>query len=77
MLFRSQRVYLASTTVSVLSGGFREDIETPFSSGTVGEGGIGDLTTILARGSTFQAALISYNSDSEAQLSLVRRRRMR
>ena len=60
-----------------LSGGFREDIETPFSSGTVGEGGIGDPTTILARGSAFGAVIISYISDSEAESFLVRLRRMR
>ena len=41
-----------------LRGGFREDIETPFSRGTVVGGGIGDPTTILARGCAFQAALI-------------------
>ena len=60
-----------------LSGGFREGIETPFSSGTVGEGGISDPTTILARGSTFGAVIISYIIDSEAESFLVRRRRMR
>ena len=51
-----------------LRGGFREDIETPFSRGTVVGGGIGDPTTILARGCAFQAALISSISDSEAEL---------
>ena len=51
-----------------LSGGFREEIETPFSRGTVVGGGIGDPTTILARGSAFQAALISSINDSEAEL---------
>ena len=42
-----------------LSGEFRDDIEIPFSSGTVGEGGIIDPTTILARGSAFGAVIIS------------------
>ena len=51
-----------------VSGGFREEIETPFSRGTVVGGGIGDPTTILARGSAFQAALISSINDSEAEL---------
>jgi heat shock protein 1/8 len=51
-----------------LSGGFREEIETPFSRGTVVGGCIGDPTTILARGCAFQAALISSISDSEAEL---------
>ena len=50
-----------------LSGGFREEIETPFSRGTV-VGGVGDPTTILARGCAFQAALISSISDSESEL---------
>ena len=51
-----------------LNGGFREDIETPFSRGTVVGGGIGDPTTILARGSAFQAALISSINDNETEL---------
>ena len=51
-----------------LSGGFSEDIETPFSRGTVVGGGVGDPTTILARGCAFQAALISSINDSEAEL---------
>jgi len=51
-----------------LNGGFSEEIETPFSRGTVVGGGIGDPTTILARGCAFQAALISSISDSEAEL---------
>ena len=51
-----------------LSGGFKEDIETPFSRGTVVGGGVGDPTTILARGCAFQAALISSIDDSEAEL---------
>ena len=50
------------------SGGFREEIEKPSSRGTVVGGGIGDTKTILARGSVFQAALISSISGSEAEL---------
>ncbi|KAK7457252.1 Hsp70 protein that interacts with Zuo1p [Stygiomarasmius scandens] len=41
-----------------LSGGFSEDINTPFSMGTVVGGGIGDPTTVLARGCALQGALI-------------------
>ncbi|KIY72596.1 actin-like ATPase domain-containing protein [Cylindrobasidium torrendii FP15055 ss-10] len=41
-----------------LSVGFPEDVATPFSMGTVVGGGIGDPTTILARGSAVQAALL-------------------
>jgi len=51
-----------------LGGGFNEDTETPFSRGTVVGGGVGDPTTILARGCAFQAALISSINDSEAEL---------
>ncbi|EKM77500.1 hypothetical protein AGABI1DRAFT_43082 [Agaricus bisporus var. burnettii JB137-S8] len=42
-----------------LSCGFREEVETPFTRGTVVGGGIGDPTTILARGCAVQAHLIS------------------
>lgn len=49
----------------LLAGGFREDIETPFSRGTVVGGGIGDPTTILARGCALQAHLISSITDEE------------
>ena len=55
-----QIVYVGGTTCLpglddciCLSGGFREEIETPFSRGTVIGGGIGDPTTILAHGSWF------------------------
>ena len=37
-----------------------QEIEAPFSRGTVVGAGIGDPTTILARGSTFHAWLLSY-----------------
>ncbi|KIK64046.1 hypothetical protein GYMLUDRAFT_40278 [Collybiopsis luxurians FD-317 M1] len=42
-----------------LTGGFSEDIVTPFSMGTVIGGGMGDPTTVLARGCALQAALIA------------------
>ncbi|TFK26072.1 dnaK-type molecular chaperone bipA [Coprinopsis marcescibilis] len=42
----------------VVSGGFNEDVPTPFARGTVTGGGVGDPTTILARGAAVQAALI-------------------
>ena len=51
-----------------LSGGFREENETPFSRGTVVGGSNGDPATILARGFAFQSALISPISDIEAEL---------
>ena len=39
----------------------------PFSCRTVVEGGIGDPTTILPCGSTFQATLIPFITDIEAE----------
>lgn len=39
--------------------GFREDVVTPFTSGTVVGGGIGDPTTILSRGCVVQAKLLA------------------
>jgi molecular chaperone DnaK (HSP70) len=48
-----------------VSGGFREDVESPFTRGTVVGGGIGDPTTILARGCATQAHLISEINDLE------------
>ncbi|KAG6829652.1 hypothetical protein H0H87_010593 [Tephrocybe sp. NHM501043] len=41
------------------SVGFREDVETPFARGTVVGGGVGDPTTVLARGCAVQGALIN------------------
>ena len=67
-------VYVGGTTIFktlsliCFSVRFREEIETPFSRGTVVGGGIGDPTTILARGFAFQAVLISSINDSEAEL---------
>src|SRR5258705_95553 len=40
-----------------LEVGFRKDIETPFSRGTV-VGGVGDPTTVIARGCAMQAVLL-------------------
>ncbi|KAJ3561168.1 hypothetical protein NP233_g10361 [Leucocoprinus birnbaumii] len=48
-----------------LSSGLREDIETPFTRGIVIGGGIGDPTTLLARGCAAQAYLISSLTDEE------------
>ncbi|KAI0686473.1 Hsp70 protein-domain-containing protein [Cytidiella melzeri] len=39
--------------------GFREDVVTPFSSGTVVGGGVGDPSTLLSRGCAAQAKLLS------------------
>lgn len=41
-----------------LEVGFRQDIETPFSRGTVVGGGVGDPTTVIARGCAMQAVLL-------------------
>jgi heat shock protein 1/8 len=46
-----------------IGAGFNEEIETPFSRSTVVGGGVGDPTTILARGCAAQAALISSISE--------------
>ncbi|KAF8877414.1 Hsp70 protein-domain-containing protein [Infundibulicybe gibba] len=51
-----------------LSGGFQEDVDTPFSLGTVVGGGIGDPTTVLARGCAAQAALIASIGEDEPEL---------
>jgi molecular chaperone DnaK (HSP70) len=50
------------------SGGFNDNISTPFTQGTVVGGGVGDPTTILARGCAIQAALISSIAEDEAEL---------
>lgn len=59
-------VYVGGTTCLpglnehlITSCGFNDLVDTPFSLGTVVGGGIGDPTTILARGSAVQAALIA------------------
>ncbi|KAJ8483086.1 hypothetical protein ONZ45_g14724 [Pleurotus djamor] len=48
-----------------VAGGFDEGIVTPFSSGIVVGGGVGDPTTILARGCAVQASVISSLPDDE------------
>lgn len=50
--------------------GFREDIETPFSRGTVVGGGVGDPTTVLARGCAVQGALLAAIPHDEAHREL-------
>ena len=56
-----------------LGAGFNEEIETPFSRGTVVGGGVGDPTTILARGCAAQAALISsISEDAELREAFTR-----
>ncbi|KAK0186750.1 Hsp70 protein-domain-containing protein [Armillaria mellea] len=59
-------VYVGGTTCLpglnehlITSCGFNDAVDTPFSLGTVVGGGVGDPTTILARGSAVQAALIA------------------
>jgi len=56
---------LPSLDEHIISGGFRDDIETPFTRGIITGGGVGDPTTILARGCASQAHLISEISDPE------------
>ena len=53
-----------------LGVGLREDVETPFARGTVVGGGIGDPTTILARGCAVQAALLHSIGDTPEELEL-------
>ncbi|EKM60174.1 uncharacterized protein PHACADRAFT_246016 [Phanerochaete carnosa HHB-10118-sp] len=42
-----------------LAAGFHENVVTPFTAGTVVGGGVGDPTTILARGAALQAKLLA------------------
>lgn len=53
-----------------LAVGFREDVDTPFSLGTVVGGGVGDPTTVLARGCAIQAELIASIPNDEANAEL-------
>ena len=55
-----------------VQGGFREDVDTPFARGTVVGGGVGDPTTVLARGCAVQAALIAGIPEDEAHKELRR-----
>lgn len=52
----------------LVSGGFSESISTPFTLGTVVGGGVGDPTTVLARGCAVQAALIASIPEEDAQI---------
>lgn len=52
--------------------GLHEDIETPFARGTVVGGGLGDPTTILARGCAAQAALINSIQEDELRAAFGR-----
>lgn len=49
---------------------FREDVDTPFSMGTVVGGGVGDPTTVLARGCAVQAALLASLGEEDEGLGL-------
>jgi heat shock protein 1/8 len=55
-----------------LEVGLREDVETPFARGTIVGGGIGDPTTILARGCATQAALIDSIQEEEIRAAFER-----
>ncbi|KAH6904660.1 dnaK-type molecular chaperone bipA [Coprinopsis sp. MPI-PUGE-AT-0042] len=55
----------------VLAGGFKEDVTTPFARGTVIGGGIGDPTSILARGCAIQAALLHSLADTEENKEII------
>ncbi|KAG6888125.1 hypothetical protein C0995_010545 [Termitomyces sp. Mi166 len=50
--------------------GFREEIETPFARGTVVGGGVGDPTTVLARGCAVQGALLASIPNDEQHKEL-------
>ncbi|KAF9043337.1 Hsp70 protein-domain-containing protein [Panaeolus papilionaceus] len=56
----------------LLECGFREDIATPFARGVVVGGGVGEPTTVLARGCAIQAgclwALVGSSSKEDAEL---------
>ncbi|KII83898.1 hypothetical protein PLICRDRAFT_46672 [Plicaturopsis crispa FD-325 SS-3] len=53
-----------------LAATLREDVVTPFSIGTVVGGGVGDPTTILARGCALQAKLLVSIGESEEDLKV-------
>jgi heat shock 70kDa protein 1/2/6/8 len=56
----------------VVAGGFREDVETPFVRGTIVGGGVGDPTTVLARGCALQAALVASISHDGQNMELLK-----
>ncbi|GLB39791.1 putative hsp70 protein [Lyophyllum shimeji] len=49
----------------ITDAGFAEDVATPFARGTVVGGGVGDPTTVLARGCAVQGALLASIPDDE------------
>lgn len=51
-----------------LACGFKEDVQTPFARGSVVGGGVGDPTTVLARGCAVQAELIASLSEEDETL---------
>jgi molecular chaperone DnaK (HSP70) len=51
-----------------LAQGFTESVFTPFTAGTIVGGGIGDPTTILARGCALQAQLLASLGDEDAEV---------
>ncbi|PCH32980.1 actin-like ATPase domain-containing protein [Wolfiporia cocos MD-104 SS10] len=55
-----------------LAQGLREDVVTPFTAGTVVGGGVGDPTTILARGCALQAKLVATLADGTEEEREVR-----
>jgi heat shock protein 1/8 len=53
---------------AALAGHLREDALTPFVTGTVAGGGIGDPTTVLARGAALQARLLAEISGADTRV---------
>ncbi|GJE89412.1 actin-like ATPase domain-containing protein [Phanerochaete sordida] len=50
-----------------LAAGLSEDVVTPFTAGTVVGGGVGDPTTLLARGAVLQAKLLATLGEGSAE----------
>ncbi|KAF8067084.1 Hsp70 protein-domain-containing protein [Lyophyllum atratum] len=55
---------------TLCAAGFSEDVGTPFARGTVVGGGVGDPTTVLARGCAVQGALLAAIPDDETHKEL-------
>ncbi|KAF8054341.1 Hsp70 protein-domain-containing protein [Lyophyllum atratum] len=55
---------------TLCAAGFSEDVGTPFARGTVVGGGVGDPTTVLARGCAVQGALLAGIPDDEKHKEL-------
>jgi heat shock 70kDa protein 1/2/6/8 len=51
-----------------LAQGFQESVFTPFTAGTIVGGGVGDPTTILARGCALQAQLLASLGNEDAEV---------